>query len=323
MKKQVIRLTESDLQNMVRNVITYINEERCTEILKQGEFSNHGKQINVGIMKELNSKELFDSYAEKIWEMLQISYEPLGGIKSYHSYKDFVKKGHLANVILDSDGTMLACETYRKIEGSNKIVACGCDQTPKGKLALQQLVQSNIVNLDLHFWSEVSGAMEHYFKKYNGYPMLNTMASEILNLPQSEITLMDDNVHYERAIGEDREIYCKMIFGIKSEDVFKQVVNAVENYGNFMKEINNIDKDNINESVYHYSLKQAIYIIENIYRAREEDGFNELIPSWYEALKECLVTLNNQQCKTDIVETYINYANYLLSEMPLLTLLKL
>jgi hypothetical protein len=37
-----------------------------------------------------------------------------------------------------------------------------------------------------------------------------------------------------------------------------------------------------------YNLKQIIYIVDNIYRAHEEDGFNELIPSWHKALNDCL-----------------------------------
>ena len=49
-----------------------------------------------------------------------------------------------------------------------------------------------------------------------------------------------------------------------------------------MKENNN------QENVHNYTVKQAIYIIENIYRAHEEDGFNELIPSWEKALKPAL-----------------------------------
>ena len=72
-----------------------------------------------------------------------------------------------------------------------------------------------------------------------------------------------------------------------------------------------------------YTVKQAIYIIENIYRAHEEDGFNELIPSWHEALVKSLDTLKNVSEKDETVEDYIGYGEYLLEEMPLLTLNKL
>ena len=58
-----------------------------------------------------------------------------------------------------------------------------------------------------------------------------------------------------------------------------------------------------------YSVKQAMYIVENIYRAHEEDGFNELIPSWYEALIKSMEVLKTAE-QTQTVIDYIEYCNY-------------
>ena len=189
------------------------------------------------------------------------------------------------------------------------------NQQQEGKLALQQLIQGNIINSDLHYWAEVSDAIEHYFKKHNGYPMPNVLASEILGIDKSRITLSQtDKVHYDRPIGPDGEIFTKMIFGIKSEEIFNAAIREVENYGKFMQEVNNIQ-----ESVQKYTVKQAIFIIENIYRAHEEDGFNELIPSWREALENSLIALKNAP-KSQTVEDYIGYCEYLLDDMQILEL---
>ena len=87
-------------------------------------------------------------------------------------------------------------------------------------------------------------------------------------------------------------------------------------YTTFMEEVNKMDKP-ISR---HYTVKQAFYIIENIYRAHEEDGFNELIPSWHQGLIDSLDALNRVTEKNQAILDYISYAEYLLSDMQLLEL---
>ena len=69
-----------------------------------------------------------------------------------------------------------------------------------------------------------------------------------------------------------------------------------------------------------YSVKQAIYIIENLYRMHEEDAVNELTPNWNDALRESMKTLKSVKEKTQTIENYIQYGEYLLSDMQVLTL---
>lgn len=91
-------------------------------------------------------------------------------------------------------------------------------------------------------------------------------------------------------------------------------------HGLIMIIIHKINKmETISESVLRYNLKQAMYIVDNIYRAHEEDGFNELIPSWHHALVESLKTLEAQP-KSKMIEDYIQYCKYLLDDMQLLEL---
>ena len=246
--------------------------------------------VNVGDIKILSSKEEIDRYSNFVWDMLEKSYEHIGGLQSYRNYSDFKKKNHKILVVIDfNSATLLACATFRRIENSLKMTAIGCSQDDKGKLALQQIIQHTISELELHYWSEVSGAIEHYLKKHNGFPMPNTMAGKILQIPEKDITISNkDMVHYDRPIGKDREVFTKMIFGIKSDEIFQQAMNEVENYYDFMKEVNNM----INESKeFKYSIKQSIYIIENLYRLHEENKVNELTPKWADALKESMKTL--------------------------------
>lgn len=291
-------------------------------IIENELIKNELTPINIGEITLLNTPEEIEMYSPLVWDMLETSYKNIGGLQSYRDFKDFKKKKHLIMIVKNfNTGDLLACATFRRIENSLKMTAIGCNQEDNGKLALQQIIQHTVSDLNLHYWAEVSGAIEHYFKKYNGYPMPNVMASKILQISESQIILSKkDMVHYDRSIGQDNEVFTKMIFGIKSEEIFQEALSVVENYYDFMKEVNKM----INESIKtKYSVKQAIYIIENLYRLHEENGVNELTPNWNNALKESMKTLTSIKEKTQTIYDYIEYGNYLLSDMQPLVLHKL
>jgi hypothetical protein len=291
-------------------------------VLKISEFKcvlENNQTANVGKLLFLSKEdEKYEEFLPSVWNILVESYKNVGGLKTYRNYNDFAKKKHHIAVVLGGNGDLLACATFRKIEESFKMVAIGCNQEDIGKLALQQIIQHTINKLELHYWAEVSDAIEHYFKKYNGYPMPNVMASKILEISEKDVKISkSDMVHYDRPIGKDREVYTKMIFGIKSDEIFQEVLEAVENYHDFMKEVNKMVNENASSK---YSTRQAVYIIENLYRMHEEDGVNELTPNWNSALNDSLETLRNAKEKTEAIFDYIEYGEYLLTDMQPLVL---
>ena len=263
----------------------------------------------------IEDEDGFNQWAEPVWNMLTTSHENVGGLKGYRSYYDFCQKKHLFIIALGKNNKLMACATYRRIVTSKKMVVIGCEQSKEGKLALQCIVHDNIKNFGLHYWAEVSGRIERYFRKHYGYPMPNTLAGKTLNVDESEIKLSEkDNVHYYRLI-DDGDFYEKMIFCAENEEPFNKVMEEVEAYGTFMQ------FNDANEApAQKYTIKQAVYIIENIYRAHEEDGFNELIPSWHQGLLDCLETLCSAPTKTQSIIDYIRYGEYLLEDMQLLEL---
>lgn len=253
--------------------------------------------------------------ADQLWNMLEASYSNIGGLRTYRDKTNFIGMARFAKVVYDGDD-LVACATYRRIDDSYKMVAIGCEQTERGKSAIQMLVRDDISSCDMRFWAEVSGAIEHYFKKHNGYPMPNTLAPLILGMDECSIEISEtDKVHYTRMISGER--FQKMIFGIKSQEIFDAVLREVEDYSSFMKSVNNISESAVKG--HKYGVKQAVFIIENIYRAHEEDGFNEMVPIWYEAILESLDILCNSE-RTNLVKDYIEYAEYLLTVMPVLKL---
>ena len=108
----------------------------------------------------------FSIWWERVYNMLTLSYKNLGGLKSYQGIRDFKSRKHLLKIVLSKNNELLACATYRKIESSLKMVAIGCNQKDDGKIAIQQIVIDDIQNENMHYWAEVSGSIEHYFKKY-------------------------------------------------------------------------------------------------------------------------------------------------------------
>lgn len=305
--KKLIRMTEQDLHNVVKKSVVKILSEQ-----EQGDLSiNTEPALKVVFIEK---KEILP-LSDYLWQMLVSSYENIGGLKTYKSKDDFLRKVKYAKVVYN-DSEIVACAIYRNMEGSYKMVAIGCNQEEIGKQGVQAIIKDDIEKFNYNFWAEVSGAIEHYFKKYNGYPMPNILAPDILNISSELIRLSTkDVVHYERKISD--EWFEKMIFGAKSKEVYEAAIAAVEDYSTFMKEVNNITEGI--DVTSKYSTTQAMYIIENIYRAHEEDNFNELIPSWYNALMESLDVLMSAEPNRTI-EDYIEYCHYLLETMPLLKL---
>ena len=152
--------------------------------------------------------------------------------------------------------------------------------------------------------------------------MPNILATKILSVPESEVILSGkDNVHYFRSIGNSKGKYEKMIFCIKSKEIFEEAIHEADDYEAFIKELDIGDLD----ASKGLTVKQAVYIIENIYRSNEEDGVYELIPSWNHALKKAISTLEKATDYSDreLINQYIKYGEYLMRTMPAVTLHKL
>ena len=298
-----------------KKVINEIVNEVISRVINEQTYGDFNFQTKDNLTIKFIERSDILGISDILWDMLVKSYENIGGIKTYRSKEDFLRKVKYAKVVYEGND-IVACAIYRNMENSYKMVAIGCNQDENGKNGLQLIIKDDIEKLDYHFWAEVSGAIEHYFKKYNGYPMPNSLASTILNIDEGSLRLSNsDMVHYQRQIAN--EWYEKMIFGAKSKEVFDAAISAVEDYSKFMNEVNKINEEKL--SGCRYTLKQAIYIIENIYRAHEEDNFNELIPSWHRALMDSLMTLQSVEQDRTVID-YIDYCHYLLETMPLLEL---
>lgn len=267
------------------------------------------------------------SVAQKFWDILNLSYR--GNLLSYGGANDIKKRVVFFKAVVKGipkkelkDNTFLACATYRSTlmdeEYSDyKLTAIGCDQTKEGKEALSEIIKNDILNFDLFYWVEASGAIEHLFKKYNGYPIPNTFAKEILNTNR-EVILCEDKVHYKRKIGLGNELFEKMIFGFRDKEILKKVKTEFGDYEDFRKEIN----ESLVSMDMKSKVKEAFEVINYFVEANEEQGLEDLFPEWYDRISQAISILKEYKYyygkKSENLDWAIKRGRLLLKEMPVI-----
>lgn len=153
----------------------------------------------------LREKKDIAKYIDVIWDILQDSYESIGGFKSAKSKEDLIEKTGLAKLVR-KEGRIVALRIY-KDELGRKSIAGGTDGSALGRLWFLKICEEDI-KLN-RAWGEVSGKMEHIMLKRGATPIPNTMVAKILGKPI--ISLDPDGYHYTREImGEP---HTKMMIG--------------------------------------------------------------------------------------------------------------
>lgn len=283
--------TQELTQTIVEHIIIKLNESYNTK---------------VSIIEDKNE---IKNYIQDIWNILTNSYKDKGGFKTAQTPNHLLKSIDLVKLVFNKT-TIVACATYRNLNGF-KMTGIGCIPNEIGKQGLESIIQHDINYFKDWYWAEVSDAVEHYFKKNNGYPIPNIYAPYIL---KKDIELIDDDIHYKREIGVDKLPYIKAIYGFPSKEMYDKVLSEINNYDNFRNRINKINESS---NLYSKDVNKAITIIANIVDYHFEDGFNELTPYWYKCLLWAIEVLTQKPYK-DKFQTYIDKANQLLNEMPIL-----
>lgn len=204
-------------------------------------------------------------------------------------------------------------ETYREI-GGLKLLCMGSDQTEMSQHRVKEIIKDEMLNFKGWFWVEVSDAIEYFFKKTNGLPIPNIYATEILG---QEVEFIDDDARYMRKIGVDDTLYKKVIYGFRDKESYDKVMTEIKGHIDFMNRINQFGQS---FAKYPRDVNKAIFIIENTYNLHYEDGFNELLPEWYELLLQSIDILKNSNLQDGTIKQYIETSQHLLQEMPVLEL---
>lgn len=261
-------------------------------------------------------------YANIVWEIMNKSYASIGGFRSYQSKDDLANLVSLLTICV-SNHKIVAVATYRDDLGGQKLNACGTiDGSKEHKDLLKQVIKSDIENLEKYHWVEVSQPIEEWFKELGGNPIPSAMASNLLHKSKNKIELLDDNVHYKRAIGNNpQEIVTKAIYGFKDLHTYDKVMQKLEeytgfeHYDDFKKSVNHLPK--INEDIDYLSnhpdakisiAMEVIIQFANLY----EDGIYEVSPNMYNYLKSSVEYLKCIDCKDKQVVSCLRTGNHFL-----------
>ena len=143
----------------------------------------------------LFKKEQIQPYIQDIWDIIQRTYEPIGGFKTASTPEELLDKIGFAKLVR-KDNNIIATLLYSDKYG-RKAVAGGSDGTPEGVKAVKQIFMED-VKFD-RSWGEFSGKTEQLLLKYGGVPIPNDFAEEILG--KEIISKNKDGFHYTRMIG--------------------------------------------------------------------------------------------------------------------------
>lgn len=155
-------------------------------------------------------------YGQLVWDMLQVSYEKIGGYKGASSIDELIKTSHLWKLVR-RNGKIVAFSLYKDFKG-RKGIGAATDGSEEGKKALYDLWAEDL-KLN-RAWTEVSEKVEHIKLKQGFKPIPNKYAAEILN--KEILSLNPDGIHYTRLIG-----------GVPYEKVIVGKIDGYENIEDF------------------------------------------------------------------------------------------
>ena len=170
---------------------------------------------------------------------------------------------------------------------------------------------------NLHFWTESSNAIEHWFKKYGGYPIPNEFIETILNKHDGSIILDADGVHYSRAI--NGELHKKMMFGFNSEETYKHVTVDYEDYLGFRDRVNSIGESYCLYESYSSVENDTMYLISDMDNAADNHELTMLTPDMKSFLENAIIRLNHL-LPDGRAMSCIHRAKWMLDEFPMLEL---
>lgn len=150
---------------------------------------------------------LVAKYKDEVWELLQIAYAPIGGIKGCDTVEQLIADSDLWK-IKKRNGQISALSIYTFKRGGRKAIAGCARKTPEGKEDLYQIFRDDFKQVDRGAWIEVSDGMEHCIFKYcdgDRYKITRNVAAG--NMPDKEFFMPKtekDDYHYIRRLGGEK-----------------------------------------------------------------------------------------------------------------------
>jgi hypothetical protein len=222
----------------------------------------------------------------------------------------------LVKVVKDSAGKIIVCAFYRNVDGSFKLQAYSHDGTVMGKNGVKAIIKSDVSPYDNWVWGEVSGSVEKYFKKFEGYPLPNSLVAEVLDKEPSKILLSEDGFHYKRKIVDNIDATEKVIYRFKDRETADRVL-ALSAYEMARREFNATSilsgASSLNESFIgkKLSFKGACAFVNQLSDMYDEEGLRQLPPQLSAVLDQSIDILEDNIGYAKWVQMTLNDAKYL------------
>lgn len=245
---------------------------------------------------ELHGKDL-EAVLPYLRPLIKKSYEKIGGKQGDRTVDQLKAVQTIAQVVYDK-GKIIAYALGKKVHSNdigNKLNLIGCDQTWKGKEAMQAIIKYNIDNFKANVWCECSGVIEHWFKKYDGYPIPNQLVPEIIGEPRDKVWFHEDGYHYRRFLAAAHGRFVqKIMFGFVNNDIMRKTLNQI-GYDIMRDRINNkINEKSVDNTM--SALQKAEEFVQQMDKLAE-DGMQEILPNMAAFLNKAVEILidNNSE----------------------------
>ena len=106
-------------------------------------FIEYRASLNERFLNAIGSSQLKDEHVDSVWELLQKSYAPIGGIKGsgFSSKKDMIDNIPFWKMV-KKNGKIIAVQMYKDNEG-RKRVAVGTDGSQAAKEQLREIYKAD------------------------------------------------------------------------------------------------------------------------------------------------------------------------------------
>ena len=279
--------------------------------LDEVDDAHNANGINIDV---IDDKDKIIKLLPDVISLVNKTYEPIGGYYGTTDIERLIRTTSLVKVVKDINGKVVACAYYRNMHNSFKLQAYGNDGTQYGKDGVKAIIKSDVSPYTNWIWGEVSGAIEHYFKKFEGYPLPNSFVAEVLKKNPDDIELSRDGFHYKRKIGKSNEAIEKIVYGFPNQDIADRALASA----NYEIERHKLNMQLINEDEYgkkDLSFDGACSFVDQLSDLYDDEGWRQLTPGLSVLLDKSIEVIKKNNSHENWVQMTLDNALYLREHM--------
>lgn len=162
--KQVIRITEQELRNIISESVMNVLENK-----------RHKRSLINETFVNCKDKMQMRRYADVVWNLLQRSYAYCGGIKNVESVDELIRDTNLWK-LYRKDGEIKAVICYTDRKGGRKMCLMGQDGSEVGRKMVKKMLEDDFRLEDRQSWTGFSGMAAVTALRHGGIPIPSKIA---------------------------------------------------------------------------------------------------------------------------------------------------